>query len=584
MLDASQGDLIIDGASETGEVLDEGVDFFAPVSFDALDALLSSYRMHRARIDVVAEFVAGDEAASVMHYFLEGNRSEDRGRHSLAASAEQLFAKEGAIGALNAAFWSKALHLTDVLDMMPQARRTEWHEQMRSPMGTLKDYHTRERDRQAHPEWFDKKGEYIDRANGYSRQPLPEFEEGTVRDTLAALIAMRAQFFGERVDGIFQNLSGTHVTNAPEGFGKRMIIANVNDFRKEGVINDLRCVVAKFMGREEPSYNVTSDLLRRLRGRWGELHLIDGGALRMRIYKVGTAHLEVHPDMAWRLNKVLASLYPSAIPAEFRQRPKRKTNTVELIKRPLSFAVLSALESIKPAMERVPGDWRESYRKVPNTRAFFATSVDKHVAEEVRGVLAAIGGSPTNHGMWWEFDYEPSEVFGEILVTGCIPDARSHQFYPTRERLARMAVGFAEEGAGVDDQWCEPSAGIGGLAQYMPKDRTVCVEVSALHCKVLEAKGFATVRADFLAWAEEPGRAGSFQRVVMNPPYDRGQWRAHVEHAASLLGAGGRLVAVLPSSAKGFSLAGFRTAWHGPWANEFPGASVEVGVLVADRI
>lgn len=584
MFDSTQADLIVDPSNDEAHVVDDGSDFFAPVPFDALDALLSAYQTHRARIQVVAEFVHGPEAASVMHYFLEGNRSDERGRSSLELSAAQLFNPEGAIGALNAAYWSKALQLTDVLDMMPQARRNEWHEQMRHPLGTKKDYNAVQRDRHNHPEWFNEDGQYIDPASGYSTPALPDFEPATVRDTLAALVAMRAQFFGERVDGIFQALSGTHVTNAPEGFGKRMILARVTDFRQEGVINDLRCVIAKFMGRQEPKYNVTSNLLRRLRGRWGELHEIDGGALRLRIYKVGTAHLEVHPDMAWRLNQVLAHLYPAAIPFEFRQRPKRKAKCVTLIKRPLSFAVLSALEDVKPAREKTGEGWRgDTFREVPRTRAFYAVGVDKHVADEVRTVLAAIGGTPTHNGLWWEFDYEPSEVLGEILISGCIPDAKSFQFYPTPERLANLVVELPGQGAAPDASWLEPSAGLGGLAKFMPQDRTVCVERAEVFCKALAGRGLHPICADFLEWSEQPGLAGSFDRVAMNPPFDRGQWRAHLDHAAALVRAGGRLVAILPSGARGTTVPGFDTTWQGPFAKEFPGTSVEVVILVADR-
>lgn len=566
-------------------IVDDGADFFAPVAHDVIDGLLGAYQQSRARIEVLAEYVRGPEAASVIHYFMQGNSSSERSGRSMELSAAQLFDVDGAVGALNAAYWSKALQLTDVLDIMPQARRTEWHEQMRNPAGKWKDYHTTQRDKHSHPEWFDEEGKYIDEANAYALQPLPQFESDTVRNTLAALLNMRAQFLGERVDGIFRGLSGEHVTNVPEGFSKRMIIRYYGSHDREGLINDLRCVIAKFMGRDEPKWHVTSDLLRRLRGESGVLHVLDGGTLRMRVYKCGTAHLEVHPDMAWRLNQVLASLYPLAIPAEFRQRPKRKTKAVNLIKRPLPNAVLAVIAGLKSSKEKVMHGWRESYQNIPNTIAFYGSSdMDKHVADEVRNVLTALGGTTDARGLQWNFDYSPWEAINEVIISGCIPDAKAHQFYPTRERLARMAFDFAAEGAAPDATWCEPSAGMGGLADYMPKDRTTCVEVSSLHCKVLEAKGFATICADFLAWAEEPGRAGSFARVVMNPPFDRSQWRAHLEHAAALVRAGGRLVAILPSGARGTALPGFNTTWHGPYSNEFPGASVEVVILVADRV
>lgn len=70
----------------------------------------------------------------------------------------------------------------------------------------------------------------------------------------------------------------------------------------------------------------------------------------------------------------------------------------------------------------------------------------------------------------------------------------------------------------------------------------------------------------------------------MNPPFDQGRWQAHLEHAAGLLRDGGRLVAILPESARRADpLPGWRCAWHGPFANAFPGASVSVVILVAER-
>lgn len=526
---------------------DEAAEFFAPVSSDVIDGLVSQYRAARAAIDEVAEFVNGPVSSSVIHYFLEGNRTEDRGRMSLERSAAQLFNKDGAIGALNSAYWSKTLQLTDVLDLMPQKRRNEWHEQIRG-------------------------------------QTCPEYTDENVRATMTTLLNMRAQFFSERVDGIFRGLSGLHVTNAPEAFGKRMIIANVlnhygtSNHDKTGLINDLRCVVARFMGRDEPKYQATSQLIPSLKQRWGEWLELDGGALKIRLYKKGTAHMEVHPDIAWRLNQVLAYLHPTAIPASFRQKPKRKAKDVVLLKRPLPFRVVEELSVIKSAREKIPGMWPERYRTVPNTVVFGyvgAGSTDQTRDEAIQ-VLQALGGTPYK-GMksWWTFDYDPMPVIEHIVNTGCMPDQKAHQFYPTPEPLAKRVVDLAE--IGPEHKCCEPSAGMGGLADHMPKDRTTCIEVSELHAEILKAKGHNVHCVDFLK------TSGKFDRIVMNPPFDQGRWRAHLEHALDMLSQDGRLVSILPSGAKGLDLPGFDTQWIGPLSNQFPGTSVDVVILVADR-
>lgn len=528
--------------------VDTGADFFAPVSTDAISGMVAQYQAMRGRIEQIASVVTG-EMAVAMRYFLDGNA--DSNSRWAAPSVERLFQSGGAVAALNAAYWSKALALTDVLDLMPQKRRDEWNKSI------------------------------MDRTT-------PDFTEDTVRNTLDDLINMRAKFFAERVDGIFRGLSGEHVTNAPQGFGKRMIIARVlNEYghvehSRTGLINDLRAVIAKFMGRDEPLYSATDPLIYALKGRWGEWVDVDGGALRIRLYKKGTAHLEVHPDMAWRLNQILASLYPLAIPPEFRAKPKRRVREFDLIRKPLPFQVVGALASMEEATKTLPQserrDWRDNgLRTIPKTRAFRYTA-SKDAIPEAERVLEAIGGVKQPGG-YFLFDYEPGEVLSEIVVSGCIPDHRSHQFYPTPLRLAERLV----ELAGIEPHHTvlEPSAGIGGLADLLPKDMTRCVEVSELHAKVLEAKGHHVTQADFLQW---PG-FGLYDRIVMNPPFSEGRWHAHVEHAASMLARGGRLVAILPSGAKNRDglLSGISKEWHGPFDGEFAGTSVSVVMLVANR-
>lgn len=169
--------------------------------------------------------------------------------------------------------------------------------------------------------------------------------------------------------------------------------------------------------------------------------------------------------------------------------------------------------------------------------------------------------------------------FEEETVRNTLMDLLNMRQQFLAERVADLAE------IGPDHQCLEPSAGMGGLADFMPKDRTTCVEISGLHRKVLESKGFRVVWGDFLPWADGRVSEGkAFDRIVTNPPFDQGRWAAHIDHAAPLLRPGDRLVAILPSGAKNRDvLPGFRKEWHGPFDNQFPGASVSVVVLVADK-
>lgn len=226
------------GAAEALVVDDQP--FFAPADTDMVDSLLGQYQKERQKIEAVGRFIHGDGFGSVIHYFNEGNKGEFRGlRYS--PSVEDAFAVAPAIAALNAHYWQRALNLTDVLDFMPTTRREEWFESIH-------------------------------------KMETPEFTEETVRATLGALLQQRMHFLAEKVDGLFRALSRTHVTNQPEGFSKRMILQGVtNDWgmygrTQTGHLNDLRQVIAKFQGRDEPDHSASNLMVEiarsRFRGEW----------------------------------------------------------------------------------------------------------------------------------------------------------------------------------------------------------------------------------------------------------------------------------------------------------------------------
>ena len=528
--------------------------FFAPASTDMVDGLVGRYRAERDRMVRVVDYLSGDDFKGVVGYFEDAARRKDH-----RAGSTPSFKLDQGVAALNASYWQQALSLTDVLDFMPTRRREEWFGQIQ-------------------------------------KMETPDFEESTVRATLRELLAMRMDFLAEKVDGIFRALSKTHITNQPEGFGKRMILTGVTDSwgsygrQQTGHINDLRQVIAKFMGRDEPDWNASNRMVEICRARFrGEWVSADGGALRVRCYLNGNAHLEVHPDIAWRLNEILHHLYPTAIPSRFRQKPKRKVKEFTLMERPLPFAVLEVLHRMKPERTKAIRQFAETEipprTKNPNSLTFDFPDRDKGITAEIHDIMLMLGGVKLTDktGAWYEFDYDVMPVVKEIVCSGCIPDQKSHQFYPSPENIARDAVEMAEIRPG--DCCLEPSAGTGNLADHIPAaGKLVCIETSGLHCNVLERKGYNVYQADFLSWSEgQDAMLNSFDRVVMNPPYSQGRWQAHIEHAATMLRPDGILVAILPSSAKGKDvLPGMSITWSKVYENQFRGASVDVAIMKAE--
>ncbi|CAM5563123.1 hypothetical protein ECAE60S_04577 [Eoetvoesiella caeni] len=520
----------------TFDVLDENATFFAPVSTDLIDSLIGQYRQERGYIDDIAQFISTGDYSTTVKYFLDGNRSDD-GRNSIS-NVENLFDPNGAIKSLNASYWNRALSLTDVLDCMPELRRQEWFKQIKE-------------------------------------KDTPEFEEETVRSTLMDLLASRTKFFAERVDGIFQALSSEHVTNLPQGFSRRMIlyfIFSSYGTDRTGYINDLRSVIAKLTGRQDTlKYNSTYRLVHKLQKHTGQWFDVDGGALRIRLYKKGTAHLEVHPDIAWKLNQVLAYLHPAVIPAEFRTPPKRRPKLHKVMQRPLPFAVVELIAEA----HQVPSNQGYEYAlPFPNSLTQAPGARD-----EAAKILQSIGGVRVGRSDNFTFDYCPDDVLDEIAMNGCIPDQKSHQYYGTVSKLAKVVIEKAD--IKPEHECIEPSAGQGGLADFMPKAQTTCIEISALHCGILKAKGHTAIQADFLIWhVGQP----QVDRVILNPPFNEGRWQEHLLAAAEMVKPGGRLVAILPSGARHRELlVGWECHWSSVYDDEFPGTSVSVVILTADR-
>ncbi|HEX7648966.1 MAG TPA: restriction endonuclease subunit M, partial [Noviherbaspirillum sp.] len=273
--------------------------------------------------------------------------------------------------------------------------------------------------------------------------------------------------------------------------------------------------------------------------------------------------MEVHPDMAWRLNQVLAYLHPAAIPSQFRKKPVKQPKEHHLVTEQIPFKV-------RDELSRARGHRNDL------TRIWF-TPEDAKLSTEAKQVLQYLGGVPEGNS-GWAFDYPVGAVLNEMQRTGCLPEQKSHQYFPTQQPMAIEAVERAD--IGEDDTVLEPEAGMGGIADYLPKDRTTCVEISALHCKVLESKGFKTICTDFLQWSPQQ----KFDRIVMNPPFSERRDIAHLQHAVTLLSERGRLVAILPAGHRNKTLIeSWKHEWSEVFTDQFQGTGVSVAILVLTR-
>ncbi|MGV7963859.1 DUF4942 domain-containing protein [Photorhabdus tasmaniensis] len=171
--------------------------------------------------------------------------------------------------------------------------------------------------------------------------------------TVVALLNDRNQFMKERVYSVFQSLSRSHKTNKAFGFSTRMITVGVCEgvkdkwvklkveFKESGLtpLAELRVICAFFRGETvKPIYDtkkMVEDMVGHVGFRnWANL---DGNSIRFRVYKNGSMHIDVHPDIAERLNNILAAIVPLALPAERMAHSKTSMHEFPALKRCIDF-------------------------------------------------------------------------------------------------------------------------------------------------------------------------------------------------------------------------------------------------------
>lgn len=488
------------------------------------------------------ELLKSGKYTSAFHYLLRSSNRENTVNASLGQSNLEL-----AVKLLMAEYWERAIAKTDIREHMPAARKQEWYEQIKA-------------------------------------LTFPDLTLEALYSTLSTLLSERDRFFAERVEGFYRALSGDHVTNSinPTGFYNRFIVANCHD---DGLINsyradqisDLRYVIGKFIKREgQPTWHTSNELVKIMLRNPGEWHEVDSGALQMKVYKKGTCHIQVHPDLAWRLNEVLAILYPRALAPECRKPNTKAMKEFNLTQNLIPFDVLNVIADIRPAYVRSDNRFGMRGSRIPNGYTIMA-SADKHLYSKCKALLELIGGVEQGYSTFC-FDYMPEDVIRKMVVTGMVPDHISHQFYPTPDALAEKMVSML--GALPGNALLEPSAGRGALASKL-KGQVTCVEVDPLLCEVLRAKGLNVIKGDFIKWANDALAANTlYSGICMNPPFSLGRAYEHITAAIKLLEVNGVLVALAPAACGRKIKSENTTVELVPVsADEFPGVSIELCIL-----
>lgn len=115
-------------------------------------------------------------------------------------------------------------------------------------------------------------------------------------------------------------------------------------------------------------------------------------------------------------------------------------------------------------------------------------------------------------------------------------------FFPTPNEIIDSMLERAEIEPGM--KVLEPSAGKGNIAERIRDEhegvRLDVVEYNFTLHDYLKSQDFNVVGGDFLEF-----KGFSYDRILMNPPFEKGQDIDHVKHAYDLLKPGGRVVAIM---------------------------------------
>lgn len=170
------------------------------------------------------------------------------------------------------------------------------------------------------------------------------------------------------------------------------------------------------------------------------------------------------------------------------------------------------------------------------------TKLDRKTYVETDKVLRILGGKWNKSVKAHVFAENPWDDITDVVMTRDVVDVhRELQFFPTPEKLARKLVALAD--IQPNHFVLEPSAGDGALVSVIADANPhllAAVEIDPRHESRLKRWTSYVYIADFLSLDMV-----KVDRVVMNPPFNKGREIDHVMKALTLLEPGGKLVAIM---------------------------------------
>lgn len=201
--------------------------------------------------------------------------------------------------------------------------------------------------------------------------------------------------------------------------------------------------------------------------------------------------------------------------------------------------------------------------------------------------IGKITGPTQNSTTYGDTDPRPStspaesfEAMRDTLRAG-VQVVAAPQLFPTPADVARQLIDLAELEPG--QTLLEPSAGTGALLDAVREAGIAAVqtiiEIDYRLAERLRQRYDGVRQADFLQCDD----LGTFDRILMNPPFKDGADIRHILHARGMLAPGGRLTAVCANGPRQHAqLRPLAGTWIELPAETFAGTAVRAAILTID--
>lgn len=166
---------------------------------------------------------------------------------------------------------------------------------------------------------------------------------------------------------------------------------------------------------------------------------------------------------------------------------------------------------------------------------------------EIKKLMENAGGTYTKKKdlAYFKFDegVDACDVLKTLQSGKAFNIQQDTQFFATPTAVGNNALATLGDLSGKT--LLEPSGGDGAMADLAKAAgaHVTVVENWNINAKKLAAKGYEPVEKDFLSLTSND--LGSFDAVLMNPPFSNRQDIAHVKHALSFLNSEGELTAII---------------------------------------